>query len=566
MQSNAQTDKNTVMQNAIALYSPKQIYDIEKNWFSKNDSFALMQQAAWQLAHIIKQESSNQKGSPPQKSNHLQKSSHREKSVLVVAGAGNNGGDAWLVAHYITQLCPYWSVTVVQVAAPSTLDSQTAKHLYQSNCANAAKYLKLTAFLQPFYELGLNYQYDVVIDGLLGIGLDGKPSADYQTIINWINQYRKQIHACQVISIDVPSGVNAATGEVCDDTAIKADKTLCLIGRKVGLHMGDSKDYVDTVIDVPLLPIEQSGILLHSLLPNLPQRQQVSHKGKYGHVLIIGGNRLQDGHGMAGAAILAASAALSSGAGKVTVACHRDFHSAIVTALPNAMTADLHNIASIIELINVVDVVAIGMGLGRDKVTLDLFNQYLTAIKQSEKLCVIDADGLYHLADWADLAGTSDGLTAPSQPRLGQSNQRFYLTPHSAEAGRLLNQYYTDIDRDKISAIRALAHQYGGNWLIKGAQTVVLEGASLERDSVERDYIDICGLGNAGMATAGMGDCLAGLLGGLLAQAIGAPMLTSVLIHAKAGDTLAEKMGEYALQANHMASAIGDIIHQITDD
>lgn len=558
MQSNAQTDKNTVMQNAIALYTPKQIYDIEKNWFSKNDSFALMQQAAWQLAHIIKQESSNQKSSRLQKSSYLQKSSHPQKSVLVVAGAGNNGGDAWLVAHYVNQLCPNWSVIVVQVAAPTTLDSQTAKQLYQSNCANAAKYLTLTAFLQPLYELGLSYHYDMVIDGLLGIGLNRKPTGDYQTIINWINQYRKQVHACQVISIDVPSGFNAATGEVYDDTAIKADKTLCLIGRKVGLHIGDSKDYVGTVIDVPLLPVEQSGILLHTKLPNLPQRQQVSHKGTYGHVLIIGGNRLQDGHGMAGAAILAASAALSSGAGKVTVACHRDFHLAIVTALPNAMTADLHNIASIIELINAVDVVAIGMGLGRDKATLDLFNQYLTAIKQSQTLCVIDADGLYHLADGE---GTSDGLTAPIQPRLGQSNQRFYLTPHSAEAGRLLNQPYADIDRDKISAIRALAHQYGGNWLIKGAQTIVLE-----RDCLERDSIDICGLGNAGMATAGMGDCLAGLLAGLLGQAIAAPMLTSVLIHAKAGDTLAEKMGEYALQANHMASAIGDIIHQITDD
>lgn len=553
MQSNAQTDKNTVMQNAIALYTPKQIYDLEKNWFSKNDSFALMQQAAWQLAHIIKHESNNQKGSHLQKSSYLQKSSHSQKSVLVVAGAGNNGGDAWLVAHYVNQLCPHWSVTVVQVAAPSTLDSQTAKHLYQSNGANAAKYLTLTAFLQPIHELGLSYQYDVVIDGLLGIGLNRKPSGDYQTIINWINQYRKQVHACQVISIDVPSGLNAATGEVYDDTAVKADKTLCLIGRKVGLHLGDSKDYVGTVIDVPLLPVEPSGMLLHCTLPNLPQRQQVSHKGTYGHVLIIGGNRLQDGHGMAGAAILAASAALSSGAGKVTVACHGDFHAAIVTALPNAMTADLHNIASVIELINAVDVVAIGMGLGRDKATLDLFNQYLTAIKQSQKLCVIDADGLYHLADWA---GTSDGLTAPSQPRLGQSNQRFYLTPHSAEAGRLLNQPYADIDRDKISAIRALAHQYGGNWLIKGAQTIVLE----------RDSIDICGLGNAGMATAGMGDCLAGLMAGLLAQAIAATMLTAVLIHAKAGDTLAEKMGEYALQANHMASAIGDIIHQITQD
>ena len=94
----------------------------------------------------------------------------------------------------------------------------------------------------------------------------------------------------------------------------------------------------------------------------------------------------------------------------------------------------------------------------------------------------------------------------------------------------------------------------------------MLEGASLERASVERDCLDICGLGNAGMATAGMGDCLAGLMASLLGQEIAAPMLTAVLIHAKAGDTLAEKMGEYALQANHMASAIGDIIHQITQD
>lgn len=252
------------MQNAIALYSPKQIYDIEKNWFSKNDSFALMQQAAWQLAHIIKQESSNQKSSHLQKSSYLQKSSHTQKSVLVVAGAGNNGGDAWLVAHYVNKLCPHWSVTVVQVAAPTTLASQTAKQMYQSNCANAAKYLTLTAFLQPIHELGLSYQYDVVIDGLLGIGLNRKPTGDYQTIINWINQYRKQVHACQVISIDVPSGLNAATGEVYDDTAVKADKTLCLIGRKVGLHLGDSKDYVGTVIDVPLLPVEPSGMLLHT--------------------------------------------------------------------------------------------------------------------------------------------------------------------------------------------------------------------------------------------------------------------------------------------------------------
>lgn len=534
------TTTHTQPQQAICLYTPKQIYEIEKNWFEHNDSFGLMQQAAWQLAYIIKHGCDH---------HYLAQGT---KSVLVVAGAGNNGGDAWLIAHYLRQLTPNWSITVLQVAEPSTNDSQKAKQAYKANCQKFCKYLTLETFLQPISEQGLTYHFDIIIDGIFGIGLDRQPMGDYQKMIAWVNEYRQQA-LCQVISIDVPSGLNATTGEVYNGMAIHADITLCVIARKVGLHLANSKDYVGQIIDIPLLPIGDSKVYLHTQLPTIPKRQQVSHKGSYGHVLIIGGNRLDNGHGMAGAAILAASAAFASGAGKVTVACHRDFHPAIITALPNAMTADLHQIDSIIELIKSVDVVAIGMGLGRDNTSFNLFKPYVDAIIAASKWCVIDADGLYHLANWQTTP--QKNVNAQDNTIFGQSHSQVYLTPHSAEAGRLLNKPYTHVDQDKPTAIRALAEQYGGNWLIKGAQTIVFE----------RDGIDICGLGNAGMATAGMGDCLAGLVASLLAQGIKNPMLTAVLIHAKAGDDLAQQVGEYALQANQMATAIGAVIHHITD-
>ena len=533
-------------QHAVGLYHPTQIRELEKHWFEKNDSFGLMQQAAWQLAHRIKNGCDGNFATD------------NKLSVLVVAGNGNNGGDAWLVAAYLTALCPSWSITVLEVAEPTTNDSKKAKQAYQNamlgaNDSNQQLYntVNVDAFLQPIAGFPVTYQFDVIIDGLFGIGLDRQPIGDFQTIIDWVNDYRKQVSSCHVISIDVPSGINAATGAVYHGTAIRADITLCLIARKMGLHLGDSKDYVGHIIDVPMLPMAHPAMYLHIQLPAIPKRQQVSHKGTYGHVLIIGGNRLGNGHGMAGAAILAASAAFAGGAGKVTVACHRDFHPAIISALPNAMSADVHQVDAIIELIHTVDVVAIGMGLGRDDTSFDLFKRYFDTMTCADKRCVIDADGLYHLATWQNTVTQRDSLNG--KVILGQSHRHCYLTPHSAEAARLLGKTYLDIDKDKVSAIAALADKYGGNWLIKGAQTLVLE----------RACSDICGLGNAGMATAGMGDCLAGLIASLLAQGIDAPMLTAVLIHAKAGDNVAGQVGEYALNANQMAAAIGEVMAQI---
>lgn len=509
---------------AIPCFTPTQIQQFEKNWFKHNDPFGLMQQAAWQMARFIKRNFESS-----------------EKSVLIAVGNGNNGGDGWALAAFLTQLCPHWQVTVLEIAPPTTENAKQAKAMFNGTTFDLDSFLTL--------QQALNFHFDIIIDGIFGIGLNKAPTGDFANAIHWINAYKKRFKHCQIFAIDVPSGLNASTGKVYDKLAVKTDITLCLIARKVGLHLQDSKDYVGNIVDLPLIPVanetNDTNIFYHTHVPTLPKRPNVSHKGSYGHVLIIGGNHLSNGNGMAGASLLSASCAFAVGAGKVTVACHANFHQAIITALPNAMTADLHEPTAVCDLINNVDVVAIGMGLGRDKASFNLFKTYLKALIDEQKVAVIDADGLYHLA------------SLPKNWLNRLKKAKLYFTPHSGEASRLLDCDFSEIDSDKLTAIKQLSEQFGGIWLIKGAETIVFEN----------DNLHICGLGNAGMATAGMGDCLSGVVVGLIGQndilQLDNPLLTATLIHAKAGDNLAQTVGEYGLSAKDMPSDIEQVVKEL---
>lgn len=523
-----------LLASAVLCYLPAQIYQLEHAWFEHSQSFGLMQQAAWQMANYLTKQLRFNLASP---------------TVLVVVGSGNNGGDGWMLAKYLTQLWPHWQVQVLQVAAPSTVDAKRAQRLFDGEIMIFEQWAVAT-------QRGLPYHIDMIVDALFGIGLDRKPSGNYQTVIEWVNHYKRQFKQCQVVSIDVPSGLNATTGAVYDKVAIQADISLCLIARKAGLHLQDSKDYVGKIIDLPLVPVALDNQKLtptlyhHCILPTIAKRPHNSYKGSYGHVLVIGGNRLNtginQGQGMAGASLLTASTTFATGVGKVTVACHSDFHPAIITALPDAMTADLHHIDSVNALIGQVDVVVLGMGFGRDETSFDLFDSYLATTLAQDKTCVIDADGLYHLPNISDYRLIDL-----------KNSQCCYFTPHSGEAARLLGIDYRQVDQDKLAAIAQLQAKFGGTWLIKGATTLVHEHGLLHS----------CGLGNAGMATAGMGDCLSGVVAGLLAQqlilGLDYPLLSAVLIHAQAGDRLAQQVGEYALSANAMSKAIGNVMQAL---
>ncbi|MDO5768226.1 MAG: NAD(P)H-hydrate dehydratase, partial [Psychrobacter sp.] len=288
-------------------------------------------------------------------------------------------------------------------------------------------------------------------------------------------------------------------------------------------------------------------------LPMLP-RQSNSHKGSFGHVLIIGGNQSQGSQGMGGAAIMASGSALVSGAGKLTAACHHDFHGALLTAQPNAMVVNINEVDSVKSLIKAADVIAIGMGLGRDTHSAHLFSSYLDFAIKEQKSLVIDADGLYHLAN---LQQANAELIL--QLKSHSKSHQVCFTPHSGEAAKLLDMEVNQVEADRLSAIRRCAEIYGGQWLLKGAGSLVLID----------DICFVCRVGNAGMATAGMGDVLAGLVAGLIAQSDISDnmesLLQGVLIHGKAGDiSMTKGKGLRNLQAFDMLPAIAQVISELT--
>lgn len=591
--------KNT---KPIALYSSEQIYAMEQAWFAQGyDSFGLMQQAAWQMAQQIEllyeQKCLNANHSANTNVYHR---TERLRRVSVWVGKGNNGGDGWLIAYYLQQAG--WQVEVVTVGFDvNDFDTRTQSAISNKKDhnndhitdADKARQIAISAncHYQRFEEIHSSHNEsekmallaDIYIDALFGIGLDRAPEGVYKEAISAFNRTTQQQNALAV-AVDIPSGLVASTGAVFDRIAVQADVTLCLIARKFGLHTKDGTDYSGDIIDIPLIPyqtarphkisdkntkqntieaFEPVAILLtaaHSMKP----RRQNSYKGSYGHALIIGGNRVDGSQGMGGAAILSASSTMATGAGKITVACHEAFHGALLTSLPDAMTINLHDTDGVKALIKQASVVAIGMGLGRDEKAKALFIDYIQAAIAHEKSIVIDADGLYHLASLQ-----MDSHELVTELREHSINHRVCLTPHSGEAARLLDQKISEVESDRLRATKQCAAVYGGDWVLKGAGSLVLEQKS------GRARVYVCDAGNVGMATAGMGDILSGVIAGLLAQqdlaAESRSLPQAVLIHGFAGDVLVNQnsdchsenrlmIGQRGLQAQDMPAAIRHVM------
>ncbi|WP_201556544.1 NAD(P)H-hydrate dehydratase [Psychrobacter sp. 72-O-c] len=578
----------------IALYSSEQLYAMEQAWFAQgHDSFGLMQQVAWQMAQYIEQlharkyRFSHLSGTSP-----TQQSNNRQRRVSIWVGQGNNGGDGWLIAYYLQQAG--WQVQVITVGFDkddfnkSSFDKNNKTEQASVSDAKKAQQLALSANCpyQRFEDSNYNQndhkdaalQADVYVDALFGIGLDRALEGVYEQAINTFNCVTKQDKSSEtlVVAVDIPSGLVASTGQVFEQIAIQADVTLCLIARKFGLHTKDGMDYSGEVLDIPLIPYQTTN---QALMPvatllntahKLSARRQNSYKGSYGHVLIIGGNRIDGSQGMGGAAILSASSAMATGAGKITVACHEAFHGALLTSLPDAMTINLHDEDGVKQLIEDASIVAIGMGLGRDKKAKALFVSYIQAAIVQGKPLVIDADGLYHLAS---LQVENHELV--TQLRKYSTEHQVCLTPHSGEAARLLDKKISEVEDDRLAAIKKCATTYGGDWVLKGAGSLVLEQV------LEQPQVYICSTGNAGMATAGMGDVLSGVTAGLLAQQDlkdeSHGLHQAVLIHGLAGDALVNQpirhgddhvsllIGQRGLQAQDMPAAIRHVMQLITD-
>lgn len=484
------------------VYHSHAIQAWERRWFSQqNSAFGLMQQAAWSIAQQLVR---------------LFKNTYPTvKTIAVWSGRGNNAGDGYCIASYLKQ--NGYAVEIFATDVGSSNELRQAIQLAEQNQLKIHSHFDLAG------------AFDCHIDALFGIGLNRNLDQAWQTIIQNFNA-----QTGIKIAIDLPSGLNANTGQP-QPIAVKADYTFTVLGLKAGLFTGQGKEYSGQVEMISLIPTDTELNAIAELAPQriqLPRRQAFGHKGSYGHVLVIGGHA-----DMGGAVILAAESAFCAGAGKVTIVCHEKHHTAILARSPNIMIKNINALTEneIQSLLSQVDAVGFGMGLGRDLWAEQQFSKWFKAICLSRHLQVVfDADALWFLAE-----------------QNAQLNQNSYLTPHPGEAAKLLDCTIAEIESDRIKAIQSLQKKYSGNWVLKGAGSLILD-----------DKLWICTAGNPGMGTGGMGDVLAGMIASLKAQFAGSVQLHDIVtLHAQAGDYLAQQ-GIRGLQAQHMAHAVYYVINQ----
>ncbi|MDC0610555.1 NAD(P)H-hydrate dehydratase [Vibrio sp.] len=437
---------------------------------------------------------------------------------LVCCGSGNNGGDGYIVANLAKSVGIH--VTVWQLGEPKKLtgDAQIA---YEHWVQGGGQVESPNSLIPD--------TVDVVIDGILGTGLTGDVRENAAVIINLINDSR-----LPVIAIDIPSGLSSDTGVVLG-TAIRAEHTVTFIGAKQGLVTGQARDYVGQ-LHFAGLGVEETFDALHipsawvldnnSLKTELGKRAQSSHKGSHGKGVIIGG-----GAGMAGASVLASTAALKSGIGMIATISHPNNVMPIIVSQPEVMASGWNENDVIANRLDWCNVVAIGPGLGRDSQAQILYNR----VSDTELPKVVDADGLYFLA---------------SQPTYDAQR---VITPHPGEAAKLLGCSVADVERDRYQAVEDLQHKFGGVVVLKGAGTLICDG--------EQTFV--CCAGNPGMATAGMGDVLTGVVTAFIAQGHNLLEATKlgVLAHSLAADQNAKTYGERGLVASDLFPHIRSLVN-----
>ena len=395
--------------------------------------------------------------------------------VLILAGPGNNGGDALVAARHLS--AQGFRIVVVSRADPDHLPADAA-HAWKAWLQGGGTILA---------DLPAPQQYSLVIDGLFGVGLMRDISGDDA---RWIAQANGL--PCPKLALDVPSGLDSDTGRI-RGCALRADHTLTFLGLKPGLLTGDGPDYVgelhlDTLGVMPMASPETFGIALTQLenRHHLPPRAYNSHKGTYGHVGIIGGDL-----GMVGACLIAGRAALQQGAGSVTLGTLDD-RTVVDYGEPRLMFAVPERLLS-----TSLSVLAIGPGLGQSPRAHALLE---TALASPCPL-VLDADALNLLAGNPTLAKLAAQRPHPT-----------LLTPHPGEAARLFGVTTADIQANRIEAARNLSLHYRANIALKGAGTVIAHPDG--RYAINTS-------GGPWLAQAGSGDRLTGLVAGLLGQGMG---------------------------------------------
>ena len=441
------------------------------------------------------------------------------RTLAVVCGAGNNGGDGYVLARLALEA--EYRVAVLQLGDAERIrgDAQTARDAWLAAGGETV----------PFTVQALA-EADVIVDALLGTGLERALEGAWLAAVNAINA-----HPAPVLALDIPSGLQADTGSILGAT-IRAERTATFIGRKCGLYTGQGPDVAGHItlhdLQVPEMVYGQVTAAAYRVTdpplgPLGKPRSRTAHKGDQGHVLVVGGD-----HGMNGAVQLAGLAALRTGAGLVSLATRPEHAAAIAAACPVLMSRGIDSGRTLGNLLERATVVAIGPGQGRSRWAQDL----LSAVLQCDLPLVIDADAL-------NLVVHEPVVRA-----------NWILTPHPGEAGRLLGMTTQEVEADRFAAVTAIARTCGGVAVLKGAGTLV---------STAGAPVAVCAAGNPGMASAGTGDVLTGVIAGLVAQGLALPQaaIAGVCVHGLAGDAAA-RAGERGMIATDVIAALRGAMQQ----
>ena len=416
------------------------------------------------------------------------------RRIAVLAGRGNNGGDALLVGGLALQ--HGLDVDAFAAADAPSGDAKRAREAFLEAGGRIARFADV--------DFGAA---DVIVDGVFGTGLARAVEGEAAAVIA-----RANASGVPVLAVDIPSGLSADTGTRLG-VAILAEATVSLVAWKRGLFTGDAADCVGAR---ELAPLDVPAAAFAHVAPDatllggtdtraLPPRRGNVNKGNFGHVLAIGGDR-----GMGGAIRLVGEAALRCGAGLVSVATRADNVAALIAGRPELMPRAVEDAMALEPMLGRASVIAIGPGLGREEWGMSLWRIALATTLP----LVVDADALNLLAN------------AP------RTLPNAVLTPHPGEAARLLATDTARVQSDRFAAARELAKRYAAIVVLKGAGSLI---------AAPDGRLAACPWGNAGMATGGTGDVLTGVIASLLAQGLCAwdAACTGVALHARAGDLAA---------------------------
>ncbi|MDD3765553.1 MAG: NAD(P)H-hydrate dehydratase [Eubacteriales bacterium] len=449
----------------------------------------------------------------------------------ILCGKGNNGGDGFVVARHL--LSQGFDVSVMLVADESSIKGDALANL------DMLKNLGVPIICGINQDILKNC--DIIVDALLGIGAKGAPRGEVADAIDAINAAKKK-----VLSVDVPSGVDASTGFV-PGKCVCADVTVTFGVNKIGLVVYPGAQYAGRVfveeISFALQAVESQNINIETIKrPLLPPRCQNSHKGSFGKVLAICGSEEYTG-----AAYLSSMAAIKAGCGLVNLITPKSAYIPLAQKLTEVIirpvsdkdgkisAASLNTIVSFAEGANSI---ICGCGLGQNH---DIIEVVRAVAKNSKVPIILDADGLNAAAKHIDI--------------LKNRKAEMVVTPHLGEMSRLTGLSVEEIQKDIVLVAKNFASEYNIVTVLKSASTIVAlpDGKA---------YINT--IGNSGMATAGSGDVLAGLIGGLIAQGLSPSYaaVSGVFLHARAGDIAASKLGEHGTVASDILAAIPFAINE----